>query len=518
MQYQQLGKLESLCIAFFDLVDSTYLKKKLGQTRGVDLAVSHNRLAAGICQQFRGRVVKHIGDSIMVVFDTPLEGMLAALEFISSINKDRLPFRTKAGLTHGIVTRVDIDGADYLGQAVDRSARLTGQALPNQVLTDETTMDIIKPFMGDFSQIISRFLGVRDLKGIGKVPVYEVAPADSGFINEDDPVVEVQVGSPEPVKSRPAPAAASDARLRLPPLAVPQPAGPLVVDEPLGKVLECCTMSRAELDSVAIGYQNLSHLLEKAHDMHIRQVVLSGSFARGTMVRPLAPVDVIAVMAPPADQQQGVKETLQHLDQYLSRVYPGSTSIQSERCVNLSMEGIEFSVIPVLAVIENGQGRLLTPSQSGGFWVPRNPALPEQWLEQAVKRNGPVFLPFLLLIKAWQRINCNYINSFHLELLTDLIASQTGLELSFASLHQWFQYAYQYLSQNKKPFIKEPGQSNLYIDDYMYANSLTFNRFSRILTESYNLARQGIAYLKAGEPKTAMTRWKALFGPYMEEV
>ncbi|MCL6477440.1 MAG: hypothetical protein K6T65_03415 [Peptococcaceae bacterium] len=518
IQYQQLGRLESLCVSFFELADSTHFKKKPGQPRGADPAASHNRLAANVCQQFRGCVVKYTGDSIMLVFDTPLEGMLAALEFISSINKNRLPFRTKAGLIHGIVTRVDIEGTAYLGQAVDRCARLVGQALPNQVLTDETTMEIIRPFLGGFSQVISRFLGVRDLKGIGKVPVYEVATADSGFINQDPSVIEVQLKSPEPVKTKPAAVAAPEARRQLPPLAVPRPAGQLVVDEPLGKVLERCTISLAELDMVAVGYRNLSHLLEKAHDMHIRQVSLSGSFARGTMVRPLAAVDVIAVMTPPEDQQQGVKETLQHLEQYLSGVYPGSTSIHSERHVNLFLEGVEFAVIPVLAVIENGQGRLLTPSQSGGFWVPRNPALPEQWIEQAVKRHGPAFLPFLLLIKAWQRANFIYVNALHLELLTDLIASQTTLELSFESVHQWFQYAYRYLSQNKKPFIKEPGQSNLYIDDYLYANNLTFNRFSRILTESYNLARQGIAYLKAGELKTAMTKWQALFGTYMENI
>lgn len=515
-QYQQLGKLESLCIAFFDLVDSTYLKKELGHSRGVDLAVTHNRVAADICCRFSGRVIKHIGDCVMVVFDTPLEGILAGIEFINTINRDQLPFRTKVGLVHGIATRINLDDTDYLGQAVDRSARLTAQALPNQVLTDETTMDMVKPYIGDFTQLISRFLGVRTLKGLGKVPVFEIAPAKSGFINGDGSVAEVRLSSPEPVMSKPTPGLAVDARLYLPPMALPRNEKAPVVDEALGNVLKRCTISGAELDLVAVGYQNIRHLLEHAHEMHIRQVALSGSFARGTMVRPPAAVDVIAVITPPPGHDPEVTDTLQQLEHFLSRGYPGCTSVHSERCIRISMEGVEFAVTPVLAVIEKGNGRLLTPSNAGGFWISRNPSMPEQWIEQAVKRHEPSFLPFLLLIKAWRRSNCSYFNSLHLELLTDRIASQTKLQLSFESVYQWFWYTYQYLYHNKKPFIREPWQSNVYIDDYLFTNSFTFNRISRIVTESYNLARQGMACLKAGETAMAMSRWKAIFGDYME--
>lgn len=517
LMYQKLGVLESLCIAFFDLVDSTYLKKQLGQSRGVDMAVTHNQVAAGICQQFRGRVIKYIGDSVMAVFDTPLEGMLAALEFIRTIHRKQLPFRTKAGLTHGTVTRVEINGVDYMGHAVDRSARLTGHALPNQVLTDETTMDIIKPFLVDFDQIISRFLGVQELKGIGKVPVYEAALSDYGFVNEDLKL-EIQLDAPQPVKSVPVFAPPPQARAQLPPLAVPQPLDIPVADSPLGTILDSCMLPGDYSDSVAVGFQNISHILEKDHELYIRQVSLSGSFARGTMISPPSFVDVIAVMAPPQDQLQAVQETLHGLEQCLSRGYPGAVTVHSERRVNISLKGVEFAVTPVLAVVEKGKGQLMVPSQTGGFWITRNPAVPEQWMEQAVRRNGPAFLPFLRLIKTWQRNNCPYINSLHFELLTDLIASKTRLELSFESVYQWFWYAYNFFSQNKKPFLKEPDQPNLYIDDYLYRNILIFNRFSRMLTDSYALAKQGITYHRAGDTKTALARWKALFGPYMEEV
>lgn len=514
--YKGLGDLELICIAFFDLVDSTLLKKQLGQSRGVDLAVTHNRVAAAVCQQFRGRVIKHIGDSIMAVFPTPLEGALAALEFIGTIHRDKLPFRTKAGLTHGTVTRVAISGDDYLGQAVDRSARLTGLALPNQALTDEVTMDIIRPFLGDFEEIISRFLGMQELKGIGKVPIYEIALASPGFVSEDKAVPEVNLESARPVTGKTAPPPPAGSRMQLPPLADPKPPG-CTVDKPLDEVLEACTPSRTDLDSVAIGFQNLNHVLEKAYELNIRQVSFSGSFSRGTMIRPVGPVDVVTVMAPAPSQQPGVEESLVRLERCLSQGFPKSDSSRSYHHVEITLEGIKFTVIPLLAVVEKGQGRLMIPSFSGGFWVNRNPAAPERWMEKAVERNGTAFLPFLRLVRAWQKTNCNYMNSFHLEMLTDLIASKFRLDLSLESVYQWFWHTYQFFSQNKKPYFKDPDQKNTYVDDYMYRNSLTFNRFSRILTESCNLAKQGIAYHRAGEPNVAAARWKALFRSYLED-
>jgi len=516
-RYRKLGELESTCIAFFDLVDSTLLKQKLGQSQGVNLAVTHNRLAAEICQQFKGRVIKHIGDSIMVAFNTPLEGLLAALEFIRTLHRDKITFRTKAGLTHGTVTRVNINGLDYLGQAVDRSARLTALALPNQILTDENTMDMINTFLGEFDGVISRFLGVQELKGIGKVPVYEAAIEEMGFIEREPEIREVRLESPDPVKSDPLPPPPPGARLQLPPLAVPKPPASPVPDAILGKILEYRTPGVTDLDSVAVGLQNLNHLFEKTYDLHVRQIALGGSFARGTMVRPLSTVDLIAVLAPPPGQQLEVAETLARLKRHLSQGYSDSVTIQSERRVVISLQGLEFAVMPVMAVIENGKGQLMTPSLTGGFWVPRNPAAPEQWMDQAVKRNGPAFQPFLRLVRAWQRTNCNYmVNSYHLELLTDLIASKTTLELSFESVYQWFWHAYHLFSQNKKPFIRDPGQPKTYIDDYLYGNALSFNRFSRILTGSYSQAKHGLACHKAGDQITATARWQELFGPYLE--
>jgi len=515
-QYQELGALEAVCVAFFDLVDSTHLKKQMGQLRGVDLALKHNQVAAEVCRRFNGRIIKHIGDSIMVVFKIPLEGILASIEFVQTIHLNQYPFRTKVGLVHGIVKKVDINGLDYLGNTVDRSARLTSQSLPNQILTDETTMDMIKPFLMDFEQLISRYVGMRELKGLGSIPVYELALATTGFINEETLVPEVQFNNSNAVtgvvgkKTR---KAASRARIELPPLAELTSAACEVKDAMLGKMLEQWTLTREDLDNIAIGYENICHTLEKAYDLNIARLSFSGAFARGTMVKPLEPVELIAVMTPPADQYREVKDTMQRLVYFLSQGYLDAVTVNNNNIV-ISLQEIEYMITPVLAVINDGQGQFMVPKSD--FWISANPAIPEQWMEQAVKRNGPTFLPFIRLLTMWQRVNCTVLNPFHLELLTDLIASQIKLEISYESIYQWFRYVYNYYGKIKKPYILDPSKSNTYIDEYIFASSPVFNIFSTNLTSSYNTTIQGVAYHRAGKKGKSVAKWKELFGEYWQ--
>ncbi len=515
-QYQKMGDLEALCIAFFDLVDSTNLKRQLGQSEGITLAVKHNKLAGDICEKYKGRIVKYIGDAVMAVFYTPLEAMLASLEFIKTIHDQELPFRTKVGFNHGIATRLENNGIDYYGQAVDRTARLNSQAQPNQVLTDETTLDLLKPFLGDFKDIIFRFLGVRNLKGLGSVPIYELALINVGFVDTVETVAEIRLDSSNPIQSKPKLEIHPVEKINLPRLAIPLPYEHLVKDEILAKMLKHCTLAEADINSISVAFQNLNHIFENAHDLNIRQVSISGSIARGTMIKPFKEIDVIAVKAMTAKPLPPIVDMLKQIERFLAQWNPGSKIETVRNRVVITLQGVKFSIMPVLAVLDGDKGHLLVPI--GNLWINRNPAVPEKWMEQASERNGPEFLPFLRIIKAWQRTHATTVNSLHLEMFTNIIFGQTSFDLSFESVHRWFRYAYTYFSQNDKPFIKDPVQTKSYIDEYIYANPSLFNIFGRALTNSYDLARQGIAHHNAGQKNIALTKWKALFGSFMDEI
>lgn len=508
--YEQLGELETQSIVFFDLVDSTYLKKQLGHSEGVSIALKHNRVAANTCQRFKGRVIKQIGDAIMVVFNTPIEGLLASLKFIETIRLEQLPFRTKIGFVHGIVKRVNINGSDYYGNAVDLSARLTSAALPNQLITDETTMNLIKPFWGDMNEVISRYLGVRELKGLGKIPIYELSLENLGFVSDN---IETNGVRESPSSENVKPEPVTD--VIFPSFAI-TPSEPVSArDTSLSRMLNTWRISKQDLDSIAINYQNVCHIIKSANELNIREVSFSGTFARGTMIKPLEAIDIIAKITPSKDQSINDIEIAKKLALHISKGYPDSVNINNKNHVCITLQGVQFEVIPVLAITANGKSQLMI--SKGNFWIACNPSEPEQWVKHAVQRHGPNFLPFLHLLKMWQRTNCSIIKSYHLELLTDFVASQSKLDLSFESLYQWFLLVYTIISKKKKPFIRDPFSPNIYVDDYLFSNASTFNMFSRSFTESYNIAIHGINYYHSGNMNKALSKFRTLFREYWIE-
>ncbi|MDD2421997.1 MAG: adenylate/guanylate cyclase domain-containing protein, partial [Heliobacteriaceae bacterium] len=283
-QFEQLKDVEALCVVFFDLVDSSLLKRKLGPVEGVAVAMRHNDLCTQAVEWYGGQVVKYIGDAVMAVFKTPLAGILAALEVKHVIITQGYRFQTKIGVSHGIITPVVTTGADYLGYTVDLGARLVNQAGPNQVVTDEVTFSLLKPVLKSFSQVIFRFIGVQELKGVGKISLIEFTHADLGFA-ENAPAAKRGFSRN------------SGAGQELPKLAALYRQEGKATERSFGTLLERITPRDADLEAVSAGFQSVRHVLTEVYDLPVREVVVSGSLARGTMIRPVGDVDLLVLLA-----------------------------------------------------------------------------------------------------------------------------------------------------------------------------------------------------------------------------
>jgi hypothetical protein len=71
-------------VVFTDIVGSTERARELGDRRWRDLLGRHNRLAEELARRFRGRVVKHLGDGQLAVFESPEEAIRFADSFRTS--------------------------------------------------------------------------------------------------------------------------------------------------------------------------------------------------------------------------------------------------------------------------------------------------------------------------------------------------------------------------------------------------------------------------------------------------
>jgi adenylate cyclase len=127
-------------IAFADLVGFT----ELGETAGVEeltsVASQLSKLAGEVVEP-PVRVVKVIGDAVMLVAPEP-EAMLAtALDLVERAEDHETLPQLRAGVAYGpAVNR----WGDWFGSTVNLASRLTARARPGSVLTTEEVRDAAK--------------------------------------------------------------------------------------------------------------------------------------------------------------------------------------------------------------------------------------------------------------------------------------------------------------------------------------------------------------------------------------
>lgn len=161
-----------LCVLFADVSGSTRLYEKLGDAEAlhaVERCVKRMERASAI---YGGRLIKTIGDEVMVAFDTADSAMQAACEMQQRI--DDLPpvsgvkLSIRVGFHFGTVIE---DGNDCFGDTVNLAARMVGLAKAGQIITTGDTVARLSPLL----QKSTRDLDALAVKGKrDDVAVFEV--------------------------------------------------------------------------------------------------------------------------------------------------------------------------------------------------------------------------------------------------------------------------------------------------------------------------------------------------------
>ncbi|OBC12469.1 cyclase [Mycobacterium sp. 852013-50091_SCH5140682] len=157
-------------VAFADLVGFTRLGEVVPPE---DLERLANRLADAAREVAVGpvRLIKTIGDAVMLVSPDPAALLDAALALVAATETDEDFPRLRVGLATGLaVSRA----GDWFGSPVNLASRVTGAARPGSVLVAESTREAI----GENERFTWSFAGARRLKGIkGEVKLFRARPA-----------------------------------------------------------------------------------------------------------------------------------------------------------------------------------------------------------------------------------------------------------------------------------------------------------------------------------------------------
>jgi class 3 adenylate cyclase len=125
-------------ICFTDLVGSTELLDRLGQSKYMVLLTEHDLIIRRALLTWRGREVKHTGDGFMVAFEEVDKALGWSLAVRESFG-ERSDLVVRIGVAAG--EPVDHDG-DLFGSAVTMANRICSHAAPGQILVSDVVRDL----------------------------------------------------------------------------------------------------------------------------------------------------------------------------------------------------------------------------------------------------------------------------------------------------------------------------------------------------------------------------------------
>jgi class 3 adenylate cyclase len=156
-------------VLFTDIVGSTEMTARLGDTAALELVRAHDALVRRGLDAHGGREVKHTGDGIMASFDTVANAVRAAAD----IQRRFVAYNAEA--SESISVRIGIDAGepvtehnDLFGSTVQLASRLCSEAEANGIVVSGFVRDMCAE---DAPRFVA--LGERRLKGFAeKTPVF----------------------------------------------------------------------------------------------------------------------------------------------------------------------------------------------------------------------------------------------------------------------------------------------------------------------------------------------------------
>ena len=186
-------KTANLTIVFTDIAGFTKRTSEQTLEENQRFLAAHSAILAPIFKAFGGRVVKTIGDSFMVVFESPTQALLSCLAVQDKVwlhNRsvaEAERFNVRAAVNVG---EVRLSGNDVFGEPVNVASRVEGVTEPGLVYFTEAVYLIM-----DKVEVPSVEVGLFELRGIPEqVRIFQVpkgphrmqAPAAPGEVLPED--------------------------------------------------------------------------------------------------------------------------------------------------------------------------------------------------------------------------------------------------------------------------------------------------------------------------------------------
>lgn len=162
------GATQCLTVLFTDLEGFTRFNSRAGDEAAAEVLNQHHKVVGPVIRSRGGKLVKRIGDGLLITFGEAAAGVHAAVELVESAPEG---LRLRAGLHTGDVV---VQGGDVIGNVVNLAARVTEASKGGQVLA---TADVLAA-AGELRGLAVLRGRRRTFKGVdGSVVVHRVERA-----------------------------------------------------------------------------------------------------------------------------------------------------------------------------------------------------------------------------------------------------------------------------------------------------------------------------------------------------
>ncbi|AKC83091.1 hypothetical protein IMCC26134_10445 [Verrucomicrobia bacterium IMCC26134] len=235
---------------------------------------------------------------------------------------------------------------------------------------------------------------------------------------------------------------------------------------------------------------------------------LTGSYKRSTMIAPLsqADVDLFVVLDSSYFTKFTQKDLLEEVRTALRKEYPTTPRFSKNgQAVTITFSDFQVDVVP--AFYRQGGGYLI-PNANSNQWISTDPTKHEAiWTEQNKWHQGDL-VPFIKMIKCWNREHSGFLRSFHLE----TVVLETLRNVTMNDWPSAVRYFFDKARTTAWSPINDPAGYSGDLTGYLfYTDKVEVQKRAQA---AYDRALQAEGYIKDCYIADAYGRYRIIFGDY----
>ncbi len=205
---------------------------------------------------------------------------------------------------------------------------------------------------------------------------------------------------------------------------------------------------------------NLTEAFPTSSDLPFSRAVLMGSAAKGTIVRPIDDIDVLAVFSDENDAWSTYRYDSQAFLYRIRRAYSGVEIAQvGARGQAIRVFFKNGGHVDVAPVFFHGNDVYGLPNGTGG-WINTAPTVANAWFAQRHADLGYNLAPLVRMLKKWNNAHSKRLRSFHLETIAAHTFKTLGSNRQ-SGLASFFEWAPSHLD------VSDPGGQSGTLSSYL---------------------------------------------------